>query len=452
MKRTTTTLPPPVARPPLGGGRARKGYPRMLMTPPGPKGRKIIELDRKWTSPSYIKEYPLVMAGGKGAMVEDVDGNRYIDWMAGIAVSSTGYNHPRVVKAVQEAAGKFLHMCGTDFYYESMALLCERLARLAPGKGKKRVFLTNSGTEAVEGAVKLARFSTGRSGLIAFEGAFHGRTYAALSLTKSKEKYKTGFGPFVPNVTHLPYDYPYRGIDGVAAAENLAGFGVSPKEIAAVVIEPFQGEGGYVMPRPEFLKAWRRICDENGILLVFDEIQSGVGRTGRMWAADYFGVAPDILLTAKGLGSGLPIGAIVAKESVMTWPQGSHGTTFGGNAVCCAAALATLDLVEGGLCENAAGMGERLLAGLSKLQEKHECIGDVRGAGLMIGVEFVKDRASKEPAAELVHKLELAAFEKGLLLLSCGKSVIRVAPPLVLDEYDVDKGLEILDDCLSGLG
>ena len=392
------------------------------------------------------------MAGGKGAMVEDVDGNRYIDWMAGIAVSSTGYNHPKVVKAVQEAAGKFLHMCGTDFYYESMALLCERLARLAPGKGKKRVFLTNSGTEAVEGAVKLARFSTGRSGLIAFEGAFHGRTYAALSLTKSKEKYKTGFGPFVPNVTHLPYDYPYRGIDGVAAAENLAGFGVSPKEIAAVVIEPFQGEGGYVMPRPEFLKAWRRICDENGILLVFDEIQSGVGRTGRMWAADYFGVAPDILLTAKGLGSGLPIGAIVAKESVMTWPQGSHGTTFGGNAVCCAAALATLDLVEGGLCENAAGMGERLLAGLSKLQEKHECIGDVRGAGLMIGVEFVKDRASKEPAAELVHKLELAAFEKGLLLLSCGKSVIRVAPPLVLDEYDVDKGLEILDDCLSGLG
>jgi 4-aminobutyrate aminotransferase len=428
-------------------------YPRIVTLPPGPKAQKIIALDKQYSSPSYIKEYPLAMAGGRGAMVEDVDGNRYIDWMAGIAVSSTGYNHPKVVQAVQEQAGKFLHICGTDFYYEPMAKLCEKLAKTAPGgaKEKWRVFLSNSGAEAVEGAVKLSRYSTGRQMLIAFDGAFHGRTYAALTLTQSKAKYKEGFGPFLPDVHHLPYDYPYAGIDGIAAARRLFEREVSPKEIAAVFIEPFQGEGGYVMPRKEFLQAWRDICDEHGILLVFDEIQTGVGRTGKMWAADYFGVTPDILLTAKGLGSGMPIGAIVAKEKIMTWKQGTHGSTFGGNPVGCAAALATIDLVEKELCANAAQMGERLLSGLKKLQQKHQCIGDVRGVGLMIGVEFVKDRRTKEAATELTHELELKAFSKGLLLLSCGKSVIRVAPPLVLTAYDVDKGLEILDECLTEL-
>ncbi len=439
----------PVARPPgAGGGSA---YPRILVAPPGPKAKAIMALDQEYASPSYIKEYPLVMAGGQGAMVEDVDSNRYIDWMAGIAVSSTGYNHPEVVRAVQEQAGRFLHICGTDFYYEPMARLCERLARLAPGPGKKRVFLTNSGTEAVEGAVKLARFHTKRPHLIAFDGAFHGRTYAALTLTESKVKYKQGFGPFLPEVTHLPFDNPYRGVDGFKAAEHLFEREVSPQEVAAVFLEPFQGEGGYVMPRREFLLHWRRLCDKYGILLVFDEIQTGVGRTGRMWAADYFGVAPDILLTAKGLGSGMPIGALVAREELMTWPRGSHGTTFGGNPVCCAAALATLELVERELCANAARMGERMLSGLKRLQEKHTCLGDVRGAGLMIGIEFVKDRRTKEPAEELTHELEQLAFGKGLLLLSCGKSVIRVAPPLVLTEYDVDKGLAILDQCLTEL-
>ncbi len=428
-------------------------YPRIVVPPPGPKAQKTIALDKEYASPSYIKEYPLVMAGGMGAMVEDVDGNRYIDWMAGIAVSSTGYNHPKVVAAVQEQAGKFFHICGTDFYYDPMAKLCERLSKLAPGgaKEKWRVFLSNSGAEAVEGAVKLARYSTDRHALIAFDGAFHGRTYAALTLTQSKAKYKNGFGPFLPDVYHLPYDYPYAGIDGIAAAKRLFEREIGAKEIAAVFIEPFQGEGGYVMPRKEFLQAWRRICDENGILLVFDEIQTGVGRTGKMWAADYFGVTPDILLTAKGLGSGMPIGAIVAKEKIMTWKQGTHGSTFGGNPVGCAAALATLDLVENELADNARKMGDRLITGLKKLQQKHECIGDVRGVGLMIGVEFVKDRKTKEPATELTHALELKAFSKGLLLLSCGKSVIRVAPPLVLTAYDVDKGLEILDESLSEL-
>ena len=426
-------------------------YPRILIPPPGPKAQRIVEQDRLWSSPSYIKAYPLVMAGGRGAMVEDVDGNRYIDFMAGIAVSATGYNHPEVVAAVKEAAGRFLHICGTDFYYEGMARLCERLARLAPGAKKKRVFLTNSGTEAVEGAIKLSRFHTGRSHLISFDGSFHGRTYGALTLTQSKVKYKQGFGPFLPEVTHLPYDNPYRGIDGSWAARTLFEREVSPREVAAVFIEPFQGEGGYVMPRPEFLRTWRRFCDENGALLVFDEIQTGVGRTGRMWACENFGVAPDILLTAKGLGSGMPIGAIVADESVMTWPKGSHGTTFGGNPVCCAAALATLELVERELCQNAAKMGARLLAGLRKLSEKHPCIGDVRGLGLMIGVELVTDRVTKEPAEELTKRLEQLAFTKGLLLLSCGKSVIRLAPPLVITPYDVDKGLEILDSCLKDL-
>ena len=427
-------------------------YPRILTAPPGPKAKKIIAQDKEWSSPSYIKEYPLVMAGGQGAMLEDVDGNRYIDWMAGIAVSATGYNHPKVVAAVQEAAGKFLHICGTDFYYEGMSKLCERLAKTAPGKDKYRVFLANSGTEAVEGAVKLARYHTKRQHIIAFDGAFHGRSYAAVTLTSSKVKYKAGFGPLLPGVFHLPFDYAYRGIDGLEAAKKLFETKVHPNEVAAVIMEPIQGEGGYVMPRPEFIKYWRRFCDDNGILLIFDEIQSGVGRTGKMWASEIFGVAPDIFLAAKGLGSGMPIGAIVAKEKVMTWPAGSHGTTFGGNPVCCAAALATLDLVENELAANAERMGKRLLSGLRDLQKKHDCIGDVRGVGLMIGVEFVKDPSSKEPDPELVHELELAAFKKGLLLLSCGKSTIRVAPPLVMNEYDVDAGLAILDETLTQLG
>ncbi|MDE2038619.1 MAG: acetyl ornithine aminotransferase family protein [Elusimicrobia bacterium] len=430
----------------------KRDYPRIVVPPPGPKARRVISLDKEWSSPSYIKEYPFVMAGGRGAMCEDADGNRYIDWMAGIAVSATGYNHPKLVAAIREAAGKFLHICGTDFYYESMAELCQALARSAPGKEKHRVFLSNSGTEAVEGAVKLARKHTGRQYLIAFDGAFHGRSYAAVTLTASKTKYKAGFGPLLPGVLHLPYDDPYRGIDGLASVESLFESKVSPEEVAAVVMEPIQGEGGYVLPRAEFIRGWRRLCDKHGILLVFDEVQCGVGRTGKMWAAEHYGVSPDVFVTAKGLGSGMPIGAIVAKESVMTWPQGSHGTTFGGNPVCCAAALATLELVESELAANARAMGERLLSGLYQLQKRHECIGDVRGLGLMIGVEFVKDRASKKPDGELVHALELEAFKRGLLLLSCGKSVIRVAPPLVLDSYDVDTGLSILDESLTALG
>ncbi|MBI3563630.1 MAG: acetyl ornithine aminotransferase family protein [Elusimicrobia bacterium] len=428
-------------------------YPRIVVPPPGPKGKAVIARDAANASPSYIKEYPLVIASGKGAMVEDVDGNRFIDWMAGIAVSSTGYAHPKVTAAIQEAAGKFLHMCGTDFYYEGFSDLVEKLAKSVKGKEKRRVFLTNSGTEAVEGAVKLARHHTKRHALISFHNAFHGRSYAAMSLSSSKVKYRKGFGPLLPGVYHLPFHNPYHNTleDCVKAAHQLFETQVSPDEVAAVFMEPMQGEGGYALPHKEFLEFWRAICDEYGIVLVFDEIQTGVGRTGRMWAADHYGVEPDVILSAKGLGSGMPIGAIIAKESVMTWPRGSHGSTYGGNPVACASALATLELVESELAANAKKMGERLLAGLKKLQAKHEVIGDVRGVGLFIGVEFVKDRKTKEPASELVGELEKVAFSKGLLLLGCGKSTIRIAPPLVLDEHDVDKGLEILDESLTAL-
>ena len=428
-------------------------YPRILVAPPGPKARAVIDRDAAYASSSYIKEYPLVAAGGRGAMLEDADGNRYIDWMAGIAVSSTGYNHPKVVAAVREAAGRFLHVCGTDFYYQAFSDLVEKLAKSVSGKGKRRVFLTNSGTEAVEGVVKMARHHTKRHGLISFHSAFHGRSYAAMSLSSSKVKYRKGFGPLLPGVYHLPFHNPYRNTleDCVKAAHQLFETQISPEEVAAVIMEPLQGEGGYVLPSKEFLEFWRALCDEYGIVLIYDEIQTGVGRTGKMWAADVYGVEPDVILSAKGLGSGLPIGAIIAKESVMTWPRGSHGSTFGGNPVSCAAALATLELVEDGLAANAAKMGARLLKGLKALQAKHPIIGDVRGVGLFIGVEFVSDRKTKEPSAEFVGKLEQLAFKKGLLLLGCGKSVIRIAPPLVLTEYDVDRGLDILGDCLADL-
>jgi 4-aminobutyrate aminotransferase len=420
----------------------------------------VVARDAEWTSSCYIKEYPLVVAGGQGVMVEDVDGNRFLDFMAGIAVSATGYGHPRVVAAVKEAADRFLHICGSDFYYEGMAALCERLARVAPGRSKKRVFLTNSGTEATEAAIKLARYATRRTAIIAFRGAFHGRTTGAVSLTSSKARQHAGFGPLLPDVHHIQYAYRYRcpwcadepgctrGCLRVLE-EDLFTRHLDPHDVAAIFVEPIQGEGGYVVPPPGWLRDLRAICDRYGILLVADEVQSGVGRTGKMWACDHEEVEPDILLTAKGLGSGMPIGAMIAKEAISTWESGSHGSTFGGNPVCCAAALATLDLVEGGLMANAAAMGERLRAGACRLAEKHACIGDVRGVGLMVGIEFVKDRATREPAPAIVHDLVQDAFQRGLLLLGAGKSSLRLAPPLVVGAGDVDLALEMIDAGLS---
>lgn len=413
-------------------------------------------MDAKYSSTSYIKEYPLVVERGHGPWVVDVDGNRFLDFMAGIAVTSTGHSHPKVVQAIKDAADKFLHICGTDFYYDSFSKLCERLANYLPGMGKKRVFLSNSGTEAVEGALKLARHHTRRQYVIAFKGGFHGRTYGAISLNSSKVGQRAFFGPLVPGIIHIPYANPYRTPEGQSADDAAKVLEkdwfvnhVDPREVAAIFIEPILGEGGYVMPPKSFLQDLRRICDQHGILLVFDEVQCGIGRTGKMFAADLFDVYPDVLVTAKGIASGMPIGAIIAKESVMTWPRGSHGSTYGGNPLCCAAALATLDVVEG-LLPQVQSVGEHMLAKLREMQKKHATIGDVRGVGLMIGAEFI-DPKNKEPAGQYVSELEQLAFTKGLLLLSCGKSTIRFAPPLVLTKEDVDTGLEILGECLVEL-
>ena len=439
---------------PVAGGRGERDYPRILVPPPGPRAREIVARDAAWASSCYIKEYPLVVARGRGAMIEDVDGNRFLDFMAGIAVAATGHAHPRVVAAVQEAAGRFLHICGSDFYYEGMAALLERLATVAPGASRKRVFLTNSGTEAVEGAIKLARAATRRPALVAFEGAFHGRSYGAMSLTASKARQRGSFAPLLPEVYHVPYPNPYR--DGreamartMAALEGLFARRLDPRDVAAIFVEPVQGEGGYIVPPAGFLRTLRELCDRHGILLVADEVQCGVGRTGRMFACEHEEVEPDILLTAKGLGSGMPIGAIVSREAITTWERGAHGSTFGGNPVACAAALATLDVVEEGLVANAARMGERLMAGLRALAARHPAIGDVRGLGLMVGLELVADRATRAPAADLVHAVERLAFERGLLLLAAGQSTLRFAPPLLVDELDVDTALRILDECLT---
>ncbi len=427
-----------------------KNYPHIVVTPPGPKAQEVIARDARYASTSYIKEYPLAVERGEGMMVEDVDGNRYLDLMAGIAVSSTGYAHPKVVAAAKAQLDKFSHMCATDFYYPVFAQLCERLARLAPGPEPKRVFLTNSGTEAVEGAIKLARSHTKRQNIIAFQGAFHGRSMGAISLGSSKVKYRRHFGPLLPGVYHLPYENPYHPTDWKQAARDLFRERVGEDEIAAVIMEPILGEGGYVVPPKAFLQYWRDFCDEHGAVLIYDEVQSGVGRTGKMFAAEALGVLPDVYLLAKGLGSGLPIGAIIAKESVMSWDHGSHGSTFGGNPVACAAALATLDLVEHGLMQNAERIGRVFLTGFDALARKHEIIGDVRGIGLMIGVEFVADRATKQPFHG-VHEIELAAFRKGLLLLGCGQSTIRIAPPLIIDEEDAAIALRIFDEALTEL-
>jgi 4-aminobutyrate aminotransferase len=437
--------------------------PEIKTPPPGPKAKALIERDHAVTSPSYIKEYPLVVDHGEGSFVYDVDGNSYLDFMAGIAVTSTGHAHPHVVKSIQDAAAKFLHICGTDFYYESMVTLCEKLAKtVAPYMGQTKVFLSNSGTEAVEGALKLARNHTKRTKIIAFNGAFHGRTMGAITLNASKYTQKSNFGPLLPDVYHAPYSNPFHCPCGVSKDKadtecTCASFlekefftrHFQASEVAAIIVEPIQGEGGYIMPARKFLKDLRTICDQNGIVLIFDEIQSGIGRTGDMFAAETMGVAPDVILSAKGIASGMPIGAIIAKTSVMTWGRGTHGSTYGGNPVCCAAANATLDII-GDKLNHVKVVGSYFIDELKKLQKKHAVIADVRGVGLMIGCEFLQKDG--KPAMDYVGKLEQLAFRKGLLLLSCGKSTIRFAPPLIITQDEIKVGLEILDQCLTELG
>ena len=425
---------------------------------PGPKAKAIIDRDARFVSPSYTRDYPFVIARGEGAIVEDVDGNRFLDCAAGIAVNSTGVSHPDVVRAITEQAQKFIHMSGTDFYYEPQVRLAEELASIAPITGDVRTFFANSGTETTEASIKLSRYFTKRQGIIAFFGGFHGRSLGALSLTASKSIQRRGFGPMMPGVYHAPYPDPYRfngSADACAAAalsfikDQLLVHLVAPDEVAAIVVEPIQGEGGYVVPPAAFLQGLRELTREHGMLLVVDEVQSGMGRTGRMFASEHFDLKADIVNLAKGIASGLPLGVTCARADVMTWPPGAHASTFGGNPVSCAAASATITLLKDGLVANAATVGARLSAGLRELQARHPLIGDVRGKGLMIGIELVRDRTTKERAVEERNALVQAMFRRGVLVLGAGKNAIRLAPPLVLTIDQANEVLRIFDEGLS---
>jgi 4-aminobutyrate aminotransferase len=432
-----------------------------IKTPlPGPRARDIIARDARVVSPSYTRDYPLVMARGEGSLVEDVDGNVFLDCTAGIAVTSTGHSHPDVVRAIEEQARKFLHMSGTDFYYEPQVRLGEELSAIAPMKGPHRSFFANSGTEANEAAIKLAKYYTKRQGIIAFLGSFHGRTMGSLSLTASKLTQRRGFAPFVPGTYHAPYANCYRcpvGLKPESCAaeclrfveEQLLVHLVAPDEVAAIVVEPIQGEGGYVVPPDVFLERLREITTRHGMLLVVDEVQSGMGRTGKMFAIEHTGVEPDAVTMAKGIASGLPLGVMTARSDVMSWPPGTHASTFGGNPVACAASLATLKLLRDRLVENAAMVGAHMMAGAKALMEKHPLIGDVRGRGLMIGIELVRDRETKERATTERDRVVQECFTRGLLVLGAGPNAIRLCPPLVLTKSQADTALEILSAAIG---
>lgn len=435
----------------------------LIRTPlPGPKARAIIERDAQVVSPSYTRSYPFVMARGEGAVVEDVDGNRFLDCAAGIAVASTGHSHPDIVEAVTDQARRFLHMSGTDFYYELQVRLAEAFDEMTPTPRPARSFFSNSGTEAMEAALKLARYATRRWGLIGFLGSFHGRTLGSLSLTSSKLVQRRGFGPPLAGVYHAPYATCYRCPVGRRPEscqaecldyleEQILVHLVSPDEVAAVIVEPIQGEGGYVVPAPQFHQRLRELTRRHGILLVVDEVQSGMGRTGRMFGIEHFGVQPDIVAVAKGVASGLPLGVTTASAALMSWPPGAHASTFGGNPVSCAAALATIRLLREALVKNAAEVGAVLMDGLRELQQKHPLIGDVRGRGLMIGVELVRDRVTKERATTERDRLVQECFTRGLLVLGAGRNALRLSPPLVLTRDQARAALRIIDEALGTL-
>jgi 4-aminobutyrate aminotransferase len=432
----------------------------LIQTPlPGPKGRALLDRDEKYTSPSYTRVYPLVCARGSGAVIEDVDGNRFLDFTAGIAVTATGHCHPQVVAAIQDQAGKLIHMSGTDFYYQPQIDLAERLAKLAPGVKPKRVFFTNSGAEALEAGLKLARWHSHRSRAIAFFGAFHGRTYGGMSLSGSKLVHRRGFSPLVPDIHHVPFPRGCQGCmkpgDACACVKNIEDTIFKriapPEEVAAIFVEPIQGEGGYHVPPPGFLPALRALCDKHGILLVADEVQSGMGRTGKMFAVEHWNVEPDILCLAKGIASGMPLGAIIAPDDIMDWPPGSHASTFGGNPVSCRAALATIDLLESEYIANAEARGLQLRAGLKQMRTEFPIIGDVRGLGLMTAMDLGKSPTDPSPNPELREAIVQAAFQRGLLLLGCGESAIRFCPPLCITAEQVDTALTILREVIGSV-
>jgi 4-aminobutyrate aminotransferase len=434
--------------------------PNLRTALPGPNARRVVEQDSTWISPSYTRSYPLVAKRGRGAVIEDVDGNEFLDFSGGIAVVSTGHCHPEVVAAIQKQAGELIHMSGTDFYYESMVTLAKRLSKVAPMPGPHKVYYGNSGTEAVEAALKLARYHTRRQQIIAFYGAFHGRTMGALSLTSSKPQQRRRFAPLVPGVTHVPFPDTYRrpaGTDAKQYAVDCARFieeklfktTLPPEEVAAIFVEPFQGEGGYLPAPPEFLRELRRICDENGILLVCDEVQSGCGRTGQWWAVEQSGVHPDIITIAKGIASGMPLSAIITRSEIMDWEPGSHASTFGGNPVCIAAALATMDVIERQCLSNAREVGEHIVKRLRDWPARHRIVGDFRGRGLMIGVEIVKDQQTKVRAADDRDKIVELAFERGVLMLGAGPNSVRLSPPLIVTRQQADSALDVLEECIG---
>jgi 4-aminobutyrate aminotransferase len=433
--------------------------PRLVTPLPGPEARRLLKLDERYVSPSYTRDYPLVVRTGRGAMVEDVDGNIFLDYAAGIAVCATGHCHPEVVAAIQTQAAELIHMSGTDFYYARMAELAEKLASVAPGNEPKRVHFGNSGTEAVEAAIKLAKFHTKRDKLIAFNGSFHGRTLGALSLTASRAVQRKGFGTLIAGVFHMPYPDTYRGAYGIRpehAAADCLGFlenelfrrRVDPEEVAGIFVEPIQGEGGYLPAPVEFLQGLQKICRKHGILLVADEVQCGMGRTGKFWASQHAGIEPDIICTAKGIASGMPLSAIIARASVMTWPPGAHGSTFGGNPVCIAASLATIKLLEEKYIANAAHMGDFILKRTANWREKFRNVGDIRGRGLMLGIEFVRDQKTREKAPDFRNTIVQLAFEKGLIVLPAGENTLRLSPALLIDEEQTEFALRTVEDCI----
>jgi 4-aminobutyrate aminotransferase len=436
--------------------------PKIRTVLPGPNAQRIIAEDKQYISPSYTRSYPLVAKRGRGAMVEDVDGNEFLDFSAGIAVTSTGHCHPEVVSALQRQAAELIHMSGTDFYYEQMTAVAKRLSKVAPMPGPHKFYYGNSGAEAIECAIKLARYHTRRQNIVAFYGAFHGRTMGALSLTASKPQQRRRFSPLVPGVTHVPFPNVYRGCSGGPQEQETYALGcarfieeklfrssLAPEEVAAIVVEPIQGEGGYLVAPPIFLQEIREICDRHGILMVVDEVQSGAGRTGKWWAIEHSGVQPDIVTIAKGIASGMPLGICMSKSHIMDWVPGSHASTFGGNPVCLAAALATIDILEREAIANADAVGRQMMERMGSWIPRYRLVGDVRGRGLMIGVEIVRDKDSRTAAGPERDAIIQSAFERGLLLLGAGENTIRLSPPLIVSNEQANVALDILQDCIQ---
>ena len=436
--------------------------PKLVGALPGPKAKAAVEADDRWISPSYTRSYPLVAKRGRGTRIEDVDGNEFLDFAAGIAVTSTGHCHPEVVAAIQKQAAELIHISGTDFYNEPLTDLAQKLSAIAPMPGPHKVFYGNSGAEAIECALKLARYHTGRQHIIAFQGAFHGRTMGALSLTASKPQQKRRFAPLVPGVTHIPYPNLYRS--GKVGPREQEEFALScaryiedrlfktilpPEEVAAIFVEPIQGEGGYVVAPANFMRELRAICDKHGILLVADEVQSGAGRTGKWWAIQHTGVEPDMVCMAKGIASGMPLGICMTRANIMDWVPGSHASTFGGNPISLASAIATIDILEREGIANAAKVGAEIMTRLEGWKRSHPSVGDVRGRGLMIGIELVQDKSTREPAAALRNRVETLAFERGLMILGCGENSIRLCPPLIVSSDEATVALDILEDALT---